>query len=199
MEGTHLMSKRLLRLLAVVLALALVGAACGSDDAGDVVDAAEDAVDDAADAVEEAVDDAEEAVEDAMDDEEEAMDDEEDAMDDEEVGGAVDEEAAEDALADAEDVEDAGAISADGIEALEALWAEERQAIIDDIVANGYGRDGDTVTGPGGMTIDLSACPADWDDVAGISDGTITVGHTIAQSGALAVYGNIAGGIGRRV
>ncbi len=66
------MFKRFLgwRLLALLAALAMVAAACGSDAADDVTEAA----DDAADAVEEAADDAADAVEDAADEVEEAAD-----------------------------------------------------------------------------------------------------------------------------
>ena len=123
------------------------------------------------------------------------MDDEE-AMDDEEVGGAVDEDAAQDAVEDATEVEDGGVQNDASLAELEAQWAEARAAIVADIKAGGYGVDGDTVNGPAGMTIDLSACPADWSDTAGIADGQITIGHTTAQSGALAAYGNIGVGMG---
>ena len=96
------MKKSIRVMLALLAALSLFAAACGSD-AADVVEAVEDAAEDTADAVsdaadevveeaEEAMDDAEEAMDDAMDDEEhsdDAMDDEEamedDAMDDEEA------------------------------------------------------------------------------------------------------------------
>ena len=44
----------------------------------------------------------------------------------------------------------------------EELWAQERAAIVARIAENGWGKsaDGNTVTGPEGFTIDLSACPA---------------------------------------
>ncbi len=176
------MSRKLMRLLAVLFSLALLATACGSDGA---VDAVTDAASDAADAVEDAASDAADAVEDAMDDEES-----------EEVGGAVDEDAAQEAVEEATEVEDGGVQSDSTLAELEAQWAEARASIVAEITAAGYGVDGDTVTGPGGMSIDLSACPADWSDTAGIADGQITIGHTTAQSGALAAYGNIGVGMG---
>ena len=181
------MSNKLTRLLAVIFALALLAAACGSDSVTDVVDNATDAAGDAADAAEDAAGDAAEAVEDAVTEEED---------DDEATGGAVDEEEAAEAVADAaeEEVEDGGVITT-AIEDLEAEWADQRAAIVAEIKAAGYGVDGDTLTGPGGWTVDLSACPADWTDTTGVADGTIKIGHTTAQSGALAAYGNIGVGM----
>ena len=177
------MSKKLMRLMAVIFALSLVATACGSDSVTDTVS-------DAADSVSDAADDVVDEVEEAMDDDEEAMED------DEAVGGAVDEEEAADAVEEAmeEEVEDGGVITT-SIADLEAEWATQRAAIVEEIKAAGYGVDGDTLTGPGGWTVDLSACPADWSDTAGIVDGTIKIGHTTAQSGALAAYGNIGVGM----
>ena len=190
MEGKN-MTRKLPRLLASAAALSLVAAACGSDgpsvdDATDaaeeVVDDAEEAVDDATDAAEEAVDDATDAAEEVVDDAEEAVDDAEEAVDD-----------ATDAADDA--VEDAVA-AAGSIEELEAQWAEARAAIVADIKANGYGVTDGIVNGPGGFTMDLNDCPADWNDLGGINDGVVTIGHTTAQSGSLAFYGNIGVGMG---
>ena len=50
------------------------------------------------------------------------------------------------------------------------------------------------VTGPGDFKIDLSVCPAGWSNTEGLSDTEIKIGHTTAQSGTLADYGNIARG-----
>ena len=54
----------------------------------------------------------------------------------------------------------------------EALWAEERAAVVKDIKDNKWGKsaDGKTVTGPEGFTIDLSKCPAGWSDTEGLTD-----------------------------
>ena len=61
------------------------------------------------------------------------------------------------------------------------------------IEAGDYGIGDDNVLrGPGGFEIDMSTCPADWSDTAGITDTEVRVGHTTAQSGNLAAYGNIA-------
>ena len=88
------MKKSIRMMLALLAALSLFAAACGSDSiAGDVVDAAGDAADSAADtagdaadavgdAAEDAVDAAGDAAEDAVDAVEDAMDDDEDAMED---------------------------------------------------------------------------------------------------------------------
>ncbi len=179
------MSNKLMRLLAVIFALSLVATACGSDSADDS-SSASDTSTDAADS----------SSSDAADDEEEAADEEE-AMDEEETGGQVDEDAAADAVAEAGDAEDVadGGVETSSIEELEAGWAAARAEIVAQIKAAGYGVDGDTLTGPGGWAIDLSTCPSDWSDTAGITDGTITIGHTTAQSGALAAYGNIGVGM----
>lgn len=64
------------------MALGLVAAACGSDEAADPVDDVEEAADDAADEGEEAMEEGEEAADDAMEDGEEAMEDDEEAMED---------------------------------------------------------------------------------------------------------------------
>ena len=186
MEGTILMKTKLMRLMAVIFALSLVATACGSDSAGDVADDVTEAVSDAADDVEDAADDVVDDAEDAMDDEEEGG----------AAGGSVDEDAANEAVADAaaEAVEDGGVVTT-SIEDLEAEWAASASEIVAEIKAAGYGVDGDTLTGPGGWTVDLSTCPADWSDTAGINDGVIKIGHTTAQSGALAAYGNIGVGM----
>ena len=74
-----------------------------------------------------------------------------------------------------------------------ALWEDERAAVVDKIEQGGYGlsADGKTLTGPGDFVLDLSTCPADWSNVEGLTDTEITIGHTTAQSGTLADYGNI--------
>ena len=57
----------------------------------------------------------------------------------------------------------------------------------------GVGDDG-ILRGPAGFEIDMNDCPADWSDTTGITDSEIRIGHTTAQSGNLAAYGNIAVG-----
>jgi len=74
-----------------------------------------------------------------------------------------------------------------------ALWERERAAVVEKIEDGGYGlsADGKTLTGPGDFVLDLSACPEDWSDTEGLTDTEIKIGHTTAQSGTLADYGNI--------
>ena len=94
------MSKKMLKLLGVLLSIVMIAAACGS-----TADTVTDVAEDAAETVEDAVDGDEE--EEAMEDEEEAMEDEEEeAMEDEE-------EAMEDEEEEADDSGDAGATGGD--------------------------------------------------------------------------------------
>ena len=76
----------------------------------------------------------------------------------------------------------------------EKLWETERAAIVKKIKDAGAGKsaDGKTVKGTSGFTMDLSKCPSGWSDTEGLSDTEIKIGHTTAQSGTLADYGNIA-------
>jgi branched-chain amino acid transport system substrate-binding protein len=80
------------------------------------------------------------------------------------------------------------------MEEWEALWADERAAIVERIESEGFGlsADGKTLTGPEGFTIDLSTCPSGWSNTEGLTDTQIKIGHTTALSGTLADYGNIA-------
>ncbi|MGD9754508.1 MAG: hypothetical protein AB7W59_26255, partial [Acidimicrobiia bacterium] len=75
-----------------------------------------------------------------------------------------------------------------------ALWEDQRAAVVEKVkeADGGKSADGTTVTGPGGFTMDLSACPAGWSDTEGLTDTEIKIGHTTALSGTLADYGNIA-------
>ena len=75
----------------------------------------------------------------------------------------------------------------------EALWAEQRAAVVQKIADNGWGwdQDANVVTGPGGFNVDLSTCPEGWDPYQGLEDGVINFGQTGAASGTLADYGNI--------
>ncbi|MGE0730652.1 MAG: ABC transporter substrate-binding protein [Acidimicrobiia bacterium] len=82
------------------------------------------------------------------------------------------------------------------IEEWEALWAEERAAIVARIEENGWGKsaDGTTLTGPEGYTVDLTKCPADWSDVEGLTDTTIKLGWPAPLSGAQADFGALPKG-----
>jgi branched-chain amino acid transport system substrate-binding protein len=81
----------------------------------------------------------------------------------------------------------------------EALWAEERAAVVKEITSNGWGWDkaANKVTGPDGFLVDLSKCPSGWDPYGGLVGGEIKIGQTMAQSGTLADYGNI--GVGQQI
>jgi branched-chain amino acid transport system substrate-binding protein len=75
----------------------------------------------------------------------------------------------------------------------EALWEEERAAVVERIKDNGWGKsaDGRTLTGPEGFTIDLSRCPAGWSDTEGMTDTDIKIGFSLPQSGPAAEGGGI--------
>ncbi len=74
------------------------------------------------------------------------------------------------------------------------LWETERAAVVKKIKDGKFGlsADGKTLTGPGDFKVDLSKCPAGWNNMEGVSDTEIKIGHTTALSGTLADYGNIA-------
>jgi branched-chain amino acid transport system substrate-binding protein len=55
--------------------------------------------------------------------------------------------------------------------------------------------DGCEYTGPGDFTLDLSKCPASWDNNAGITADEIKLFTSMPHSGALAAYGAISDGI----
>lgn len=55
--------------------------------------------------------------------------------------------------------------------------------------------DGDAIDLGGGAMLDLSECPSDWEDGAGVSDDTITLAMSLPQSGALAAFGAIGEGM----
>jgi len=75
----------------------------------------------------------------------------------------------------------------------EALWTQQRDAVIKRIKDNGWGKsaDGKTLTGPEGWTVDLTKCPAGWSDTEGVSDTNIKIGASIAMSGTYADYANL--------
>ena len=113
------------------------------------------------------------------------------------AGGGIDNDAADEAIAssttvaEGEEVEEAGSI-----EELEAQWAEARAAVVETLSSDEYGVGDDNILrGPGGFEVDLNECPSDWSDTAGLEDGTVRIGHTTAQSGNLAAYGQIAAGM----
>jgi len=78
----------------------------------------------------------------------------------------------------------------------EALWAEERAAIVQRIKTEklGVSADGKTLTGPEGYQIDLSKCPPDWSETQGLTDTEIKMGWAAPLSGAQADFGGIPKG-----
>lgn len=68
-----------------------------------------------------------------------------------------------------------------GIRALDrggliAAWAADRAAAVTRITDNGWGVDSnDVLRGPGGLTIDLSQCPAGWSDAGPVNEATVPV------------------------
>jgi hypothetical protein len=79
----------------------------------------------------------------------------------------------------------------------EALWKSQRDAVVKRIKDNKWGlsADGKTITGPEGFTIDVSKCAAGWNNMEGLTDSDIKIGQAMAQSGTLAIYGQIGNGI----
>ena len=173
--------RNLLRLLAVLFAFAFVAAACGSSDDDD-------------DSSSSSSESASATAEDHGDGDH----DEEDTS----IGGGLSQDAVENAVdSDDEEEVDEDAPVFDR-STLEGLWEEaayNRQQMVDKITAKmdagewGVGDD-NVLRGPAGFEIDLNDCPSDWSDTGGITDSEIRIGHTTAQSGNLAAYGNIAVG-----
>ena len=79
----------------------------------------------------------------------------------------------------------------------EALWKSQRDGIVKRIKDNKWGlsADGKTITGPEGFTIDVSKCASGWNNMEGLTDTDIKIGQAMAQSGTLAIYGQIGQGI----
>ncbi|MFN0091105.1 MAG: ABC transporter substrate-binding protein [Acidimicrobiales bacterium] len=58
-----------------------------------------------------------------------------------------------------------------------------------------FGRQGDVVTGRGGLRIDLKKCASGWSDTAGITDKEIRLGQSYPMSGSLASTAPLALGV----
>ena len=187
--------RRMWRLLALLFAFSLVAAACGGDDGDDSGGASETETETTAASSDD----------DAMDDEE-MMDDEEEEQSS--LGGAASEEDIEAAVSGEDDEEESDEEMMDEEEmmfdrsTLEGIFEEaaaRRAKTVAELTAAmesgeyGVGDDG-VLRGPEGFEIDVSACPDDWSNTTGITDSQIRIGHTTAQSGNLAAYGNIAYG-----
>ncbi len=163
--------RRLWRLLALFFAFSLVAAACGSDD--------DDASDDD-------VDTQTTAATDSGSDDDDMDDDMSDCVASSPTGVS--------------EVDVPSVPSNPDRSTLDGIFAEAaaRRANIVASLTNGiasgeFGVDENCVlNGPGGFEVDLSTCPDDWDNANGITDSEIRIGHTTAQSGNLAAYGNIA-------
>ena len=176
--------RNLLRLVALLFAFALVAAACGSSDDDDSSSSSSESATATAD--------------------DHGDDDDHDHEEEEETGGGLSQDAVENAVsgddeAEEEVDEDAPTFDTSTIEGLEASWAYNREKLVAMITEKmeagewGVGDDG-ILRGPTGFEIDLNECPADWSDTGGVTADSVRIGHTTAQSGNLAAYGNIAVG-----
>ncbi len=163
---------RLWRLLALLFAFSLVAAACGGGDSDDT-SAGEETEDTAAPS---------------------EGDDEED---DSSIGGGLEQEDLEGEQTTTTVTEEEAAIDTSTIEGVFEAAAVRRAGIVAELTAAidsgeyGVGDDG-ILRGPAGFEIDMNNCPDDWSDTHGLTDSEIRIGHTTAQSGNLAAYGNIA-------
>ena len=175
--------RNLLRLLAVLFAFAMVAAACGSSDDDDSSSSSSESASATA---------------------EDHSDDDDHDHEEEETGGGLSQDAVEKAVsgddeAEQEVDEDAPTFDTSTIEGLEASWTYNREKLVAMITEKmeagewGVGDDG-ILRGPTGFEIDLNECPADWSDTGGVTADSVRIGHTTAQSGNLAAYGNIAVG-----
>ena len=175
--------RNLLRLLAILFAFAMVAAACGSSDDDDSSSSSSESASATA---------------------EDHSDDDDHDHEEEETGGGLSQDAVEKAVsgddeAEQEVDEDAPTFDTSTIEGLEASWTYNREKLVAMITEKmeagewGVGDDG-ILRGPTGFEIDLNECPADWSDTGGVTADSVRIGHTTAQSGNLAAYGNIAVG-----
>ena len=172
--------RNIVRLLAVLFAFAFIAAACGGDDDSSSSSSSESQT--------------------TADDHGDGDHDHEE----EETGGGLSQDAVEKAVSgddDAEEEADEEAPSFDTstMEGLEESWAYNREKLVAMITEKmdsgewGVGSD-NILRGPTGFEIDLNDCPSDWSDTGGLTADAIRIGHTTAQSGNLAAYGNIAYG-----
>ena len=173
--------RNLLRLLALLFAFALVAAACGSSDDDDSSSGSSESATATAD---------------------DHGDDDHDH--EEETGGGLSQDAVENAVSGDDDAEEevdeeAPSFDTSTMEGLEASWEYNREKLVAMVTEKmdsgewGVGSD-NILRGPTGFEIDLNDCPSDWSDTGGLTADAIRIGHTTAQSGNLAAYGNIAYG-----
>ena len=166
--------RNLLRLLAVLFAFAMVAAACGSSDDDDSSSSSSES--------------ASATAEDHGDDDHD--------HDEEDTGGTLSQDAVEKAVS-GEGSDDAAEEEASDCpqdrSTVEGIFAEadcNRDAIIAMITAKmeagEWGVNSDNhLIGPAGMEVDLNACPADWDDKAGLTDDQIRFGQTLCSQATL--------------
>ena len=172
--------RNILRLLAVLFAFAFIAAACGGDDDSSSSSGSESQT--------------------TADDHGDGDHDHEE----EETGGGLSQDAVEKAVSGDDDAEEevdeeAPSFDTSTMEGLEESWAYNREklvAMISEKMDSGeWGVGSDNILrGPTGFEIDLNDCPSDWSDTGGLTADAIRIGHTTAQSGNLAAYGNIAYG-----
>ena len=178
-----LLKRKLLRLLSVLFAFALVAAACGGGDSDDDSSSGSSDSDTAAATADSSEDEAEE---------------------EEEEGGGLSQDAVEKAVAGEDDSDEEVDDDAPTFDrsTLDGIWEEaayNRQVMIDEITAKmdagewGVGSD-NVLRGPAGFEIDLNDCPGDWTETHGLTDDSLRVGQTTVMSGNLAAYGNISYG-----
>ncbi|MBO64879.1 MAG: hypothetical protein CL509_01205 [Actinobacteria bacterium] len=172
--------RNILRLLAVLFAFAFIAAACGGDDDSSSSSGSESQT--------------------TADDHGDGDHDHEE----EETGGGLSQDAVEKAVSGDDDAaeevdEEAPSFDTSTMEGLEESWAYNREKLITMITEKmdsgewGVGSD-NILRGPTDFEIDLNDCPSDWSDTGGLTADAIRIGHTTAQSGNLAAYGNIAYG-----
>ena len=172
--------RNILRLLAVLFAFAFIAAACGGDDDSSSSSSSESQT--------------------TADDHGDGDHDHEE----EETGGGLSQDAVEKAVSGDDDAaeevdEEAPSFDTSTMEGFEESWAYNREKLVAMITEKmdsgewGVGSD-NILRGPTGFEIDLNDCPSDWSDTGGLTADAIRIGHTTAQSGNLAAYGNIAYG-----
>jgi len=172
--------RNILRLLAVLFTFAFIAAACGGDDDSSSSSGSESQT--------------------TADDHGDGDHDHEE----EETGGGLSQDAVEKAVSGDDDAEgevdeESPSFDTSTMEGLEESWAYNREKLVAMITEKmdsgewGVGSD-NILRGPTGFEIDLNDCPSDWSDTGGLTADAIRIGHTTAQSGNLAAYGNIAYG-----
>jgi len=191
-----MIKRRVWRLLALLFAFSLVAAACGGGDDDADTGAGETETETTAAASED----------EAMD--EEMAEEEEDegatgalggAAAEEDIEAAVAGETEEEEMAEEEMAEEEMMFDRSTLEGIFEEAAARRAKTVAELTEKmeagefGVGDDG-VLRGPAGFEIDINACPDDWSNTTGITDSQVRIGHTTAQSGNLAAYGNIAYG-----